>query len=296
MSALSSSASASVAPATVPVTGSGALDVRPLTGSIGAELHGIDLRDELDPATIAAIRAALDTYLVIFFRDQQIEPIDHLRFAEQMGTISVAPFGPKHPDFPQITVLDQTTPKGEGADSWHTDNTYLPAPPLGSILRAVQLPPHGGDTLWSDMYAAYEALSAPMRSMLDGLHGIHDLTRMLRIARSNGQASEALEGMQQTFPPHRHPVVRTNPKTGRKALFVSRNWVSRIEGLTERENETLLPMLFEHVRDPFFQVRFSWRPGSMAVWDNRWVQHYAVADYTDRRIMHRITLEGDVPV
>jgi taurine dioxygenase len=226
-----------------------------------------------------------------------LEPADHLRFAECMGTIDVAPFGPKHPDHPEITVLDQDAPRGQGADSWHTDNTYLPAPPLGSILRAVQLPDHGGDTLWANMYAAYEALSPPLQEMLEGLEAVHDLTRMLRIARSNGQASEALEAMQAQYPPQRHPVVRTNPATGRKALFVSRNWVSRIEGLTERENEVLLPMLFEHVRDPAFQVRFSWRPGSVAMWDNRWVQHYAVADYTGtRRIMHRITLTGDVPV
>jgi taurine dioxygenase len=273
------------------------LDVRPLTAVIGAEIHGVDLAEELDASTIDAIRSALDEHLVVFFRDQQIEPQDHLRFAEQMGTISVAPFGPKHPEFPQITLLDQKTPKGEGADSWHADNTFLAAPPLGSILRAVELPPYGGDTLWANMYAAYEALSAPMRSMLDGLSAVHDLTRMLRIARSNGQASEALEGMLLRFPPHRHPVVRTNPTSGRKALFVSRNWASRIEGLTERENETILPMLFEHVRDPSFQVRFSWRPGSIAMWDNRWVQHYAVPDYTGiRRVMHRITLDGDIPV
>ncbi|MCD9622891.1 TauD/TfdA dioxygenase family protein [Rhabdothermincola salaria] len=272
------------------------LEVRPLTTAIGAEIGGVDLRD-VDDATAAAIRTALDEHLVVFFRDQRLEPADHLRFAQRMGTIDVAPFGPKHPDHPEITVLDQDAPRGQGADSWHTDNTYLPAPPLGSILRAVQLPDHGGDTLWASMYAAYEGLSPPVQQLLDGLTGVHDLTRMLRIAHSNGQASEALDAMQAQYPPQRHPVVRTNPVTGRKALFVSRNWVSRIEGLTERENEVLLPFLFEHVRDPAFQVRFSWRPGSMAMWDNRWVQHYAVADYTGtRRIMHRITLTGDVPV
>jgi taurine dioxygenase len=273
------------------------IEVRPLSGVIGAELHGVDLGGDLDDDLIDAVRAALDEHLVIAFRDQRIGPDEHLRFAERMGTISVAPFGPKHPDHPEITVLDQVTPKGEGADAWHADNTYLPAPPLGSILRAVELPPYGGDTLWANMFAAYEALSAPLRSLLDGLEAVHDLTRMVRIARSNGQASEALEAMQAQYPPHRHPVVRTHPVSGRRALFVSRNWVSRIEGLTERENEVLLPFLFDHVRDPLFQVRFSWRPGSVAMWDNRWVQHYAVPDYTgSRRVMHRITLEGDVPV
>jgi taurine dioxygenase len=272
------------------------LQVRPLTTAIGAELAGVDLGGELDDDTVAAIRRALDEHLVIFFRDQTMGPEDHLRFARRMGTIDVAPFGPKHPDHPEITVLEQDEPKGQGADSWHTDNTYLPAPPFGSILRAVELPAYGGDTLWANMYAAYEALSTPLRAMLDELYAVHDLTRMLRIARSNGQASEGLERMQEQYPPHLHPVVRTHPQTGRKALFVSRNWVSRLDGLTERENEALLPMLLDHVRDPMFQVRFSWRPGSVAMWDNRWVQHYAVPDYTGtRRVMHRITLEGDVP-
>jgi taurine dioxygenase len=270
------------------------IEVRPLTGVIGAEIHGVDLRDELDDATVAEIRCALEEHLVVFFRDQQMEARDHLRFAAKFGEITVNPFGPKHPDHPEISVLDQTTPKGEGADAWHTDNTYLPRPPLGSILRAVQLPAVGGDTLWANMYAAYEAFSPSMRRFLDGLTAVHDLTRMLTIARSNNQATEAIDDMQRQYPPRRHPVVRTNPKTGRKALFVSRNWVSRIEGLSERENEILKPFLFDHQRDPMFQCRFSWRPGSVAFWDNRWAQHYAVPDYTgERRVMQRITIAGD---
>jgi taurine dioxygenase len=270
------------------------IDVQPLTGVIGAEIHGVDLRDDLDDKTVDAIRSALDDHLVVFFRDQKIEAADHLRFAAKFGDITINPFGPKHPDHPEISVLDQTTPKGEGADAWHADNTYLPAPPLGSILRAVQLPEVGGDTLWANMYAAYEAFSPTMQRVLDGLTAVHDLTRMLTIARSNNQATEALDEMQRKYPPQRHPVVRTNPKTGRKALFVSRNWVSRIEGLSERENEVLKPFLFDHQRDPMFQCRFSWRPGSVAFWDNRWAQHYAVPDYTGaRRVMQRITIAGD---
>jgi taurine dioxygenase len=270
------------------------IDVCPLTGVIGAEIHGVDLRDDLDHKTVDAIRDALDEHLVVFFRDQKMEAADHLRFAAKIGEITINPFGPKHPDHPEISVLDQTTPKGEGADAWHTDNTYLPKPPMGSILRAVQLPATGGDTLWANMYAAYEAFSPAMQRFLDGLTAVHDLTRMLTIARSNNQATEAIDEMQRKYPPQRHPVVRTNPKTGRKALFVSRNWVSRIEGLSERENEILKPFLFDHQRDPMFQCRFSWKPGSVAFWDNRWAQHYAVPDYTgERRVMQRITIAGD---
>jgi taurine dioxygenase len=270
------------------------IDVCPLTGVIGAEIHGVDLRDDLDDKTVDAIRDALDEHLVVFFRDQEMEAADHLRFAGKFGEITINPFGPKHPDHPEISVLDQTTPKGEGADAWHADNTYLPKPPMGSILRAVQLPATGGDTLWANMYVAYEAFSPAMQRFLDGLTAVHDLTRMLTIARSNNQATEAIDEMQKKYPPQRHPVVRTNPKTGRKALFVSRNWVSRIEGLSERENEILKPFLFDHQRDPMFQCRFSWKPGSVAFWDNRWAQHYAVPDYTGaRRVMQRITIAGD---
>ena len=203
-------------------------------------IHGVDLREDLDDANLGEFvphrRAPRD-----FFRDQQIETADHLRFARKFGDITINPFGPKHPDHQEVSVLDQKTPKGEGADAWHTDNTYLEKPPLGSILRAVQLPAIGGDTLWANMYAAYEAFSPTMQRFLDGLTAVHDLTRMLTIARSNGQATEAIDDMQKQYPPQRHPVVRTNPVTGRKALFVSRNWVSRIEGLTERENECSSP-------------------------------------------------------
>lgn len=273
------------------------LDIRPLTGVLGAEIHGIDLRERLSDETVAAVRKALDDHQVIFFREQFIEAADHLRLARQMGSVGVAPFGPKHPDFPEITVLDQQTPKGEGADEWHTDNTYMPNPPFGSILRCVVLPSVGGDTMFASMYAAYEALSTPMQAMLGEMVAVHDLTRMLTKARRNGQATEGIEEMQRRFPPRRHPVVRTNPVTGRKALFVSRNWVSHLEGLSERENEALLPFLFDHARDPLFQVRFRWAPGSIAFWDNRWVQHYGVPDYTgERRVMHRVTLDGDIPV
>lgn len=273
------------------------LEIEPVTAEIGAEVRGIDLREPLDDATVAELQAALQQHLVLFFRDQHITPAQHLAFAQRFGPISVAPFGPKHPDHPEITVLDQTTPKGEGADSWHADNTFMPEPPMGSILRAVQLPPVGGDTCFASGYAAYEALSPAMQQFLDGKRAVHDISRMLRKAIANGQATEPFEQMQRMWPPFSHPVVRTNPATGRKCLFVNGNWTARIEGLTERENDVLLPMLFEQFHSPELQVRFRWREGSIAFWDNRWVQHYGVADYSGhRRVMHRVTIEGDRPV
>ncbi|HEV8296611.1 MAG TPA: TauD/TfdA family dioxygenase [Acidimicrobiales bacterium] len=269
------------------------LDVRPVTTEIGAEIRGVDLRDELDDKTIDALKQALQDHLVLFFRDQHITPAQHLAFAQRFGRISVAPFGPKHPDFPEITVLDQITPKGEGADNWHADNTFMPEPPMGSILRGVMIPDVGGDTCFASGYAAYEGLSPALQRFVDELTAVHDISRMLRMAIANGQATEPFEQMQRTWPPHHHPVVRTNPDTGRKCLYVNGNWTARIIGLTERENETLLPMLIDHIRAPEYQCRFRWAEDSIAFWDNRWVQHYGVADYGGhRRIMQRVTLEG----
>jgi taurine dioxygenase len=272
------------------------LTVTPLTGVIGAEVTGIDLRTPLDQPTVESLRAALGRHLVLFFRDQPITPAQHLALGRHFGPISVAPFGPKHPDHPQVTVLDQTTPKGEGSDNWHTDNTFMTEPPLGSILRAVQLPSVGGDTCFASMYAAYDALSPSLRSMLEPLRATHDLSRMLRKAIANGQSSDDFDAMRRRWPPVTHPVVRTNPESGRKALFVNGQWTVFIDGLSERENAVLLPFLCDHVRSPEFQVRFHWEVDSIAFWDNRWVQHYGVADYCERRVMQRVTIEGERPV
>lgn len=272
------------------------LKVTPITGVIGAEVTGVDLRTTLDPSTADALRAALDRHLVLFFRDQDITPAQHLAFARRFGTISVAPFGPKHPDYGEMTVLDQITPKGEGSDNWHTDNTFMLRPPLGSVLRAVQIPSVGGDTCFASMYAAYDALSPTLQAMLDPLRATHDLSRMLRKAIANGQAKEDLDSMQERWPAVTHPVIRTNTETGRKSLFINGQWAVFIEGLTERENAVLLPFLTDHVRSPEFQCRFHWEPNSIAFWDNRWVQHYGVADYTERRVMQRVTIEGERPV
>jgi taurine dioxygenase len=273
------------------------LDVRPVTTEIGAEIHGIDLAQALDDKIIDALKQALQDHLVLFFREQHITPEQHLAFARRFGSVSVAPFGPKDPDFPEVTVLDQITPKGEGADNWHADNTFMPAPPMGSILRGVLIPDLGGDTCFASGYAAYEGLSPTLRASLDGRTATHDISRMLRKAISNGQATEPFEQMQKIWPPHSHPVVTTHPVTGRKCLYVNGNWTARIDGLTDRENDALLPMLIDHVRAPEYQCRFRWAEGSMAFWDNRWVQHYGVADYGGhRRIMQRVTLEGTAPV
>ena len=269
-----------------------AIEIHPLTTTIGAEIGGVDLRKPLEEDEVAAIRQALLDHLVIFFREQHLSDDEHLAFALRFGPLSIPPVVTKYQDNPAVSVLDQVNPKGEGADEWHSDNTFMAHPPRGSILRAAQLPKVGGDTCFASMYAAYDALSPPMQVFVDGLRAIHDITKPLSKGIAAGHSTLDLAKTQKQWPPVEHPVVLVHPETGRKALFVNRNSTTRIVGLTERENELLLPFLFDHVRSPEFQVRFHWQQGSMAFWDNRSVQHYAVADYTERRVMRRVTIDA----
>jgi taurine dioxygenase len=271
------------------------IEVLPVTPAIGAEVRGVDLRRSLDPATVRAIERALLDHLVLFFRDQPITPEQQIAFARHFGPIAIPPFGPKHAELPELMVLDQTSPKGEGADNWHSDNTFVREPPMGTILRAVRLPPLGGDTCFANMFAAYEALSPPIRELVGGLRAVHDLTRPLQRAIAGGHTTANLEEMQRKWPPVAHPVARTHPVSGRRALFVNGNSTTRIVGLSERENDVLLPFLVDHVRSPEFQCRFRWEPDSVAFWDNRSTQHFAVPDYSERRVMHRVTIAGEEP-
>jgi taurine dioxygenase len=271
------------------------LEIQPLTPTIGAEIRGVDLREPLDGATRRAVEQALLDHLVIFFRDQPLSPEEHVAFAKQFGEISIPPFAPKYGTKPELIVLDQVHPKDEGADAWHSDNTFMPEPPLGSILRAVELPPLGGDTCFASMYAAYEALSAPIRRLVDGLRAVHDITKPLAKGIAAGHVTADLAELQRKWPPVEHPVVRTHPVTRRRALFVNANSTTRLLGLGERENDALLPFLIDHVRSPEFQCRFRWEVNSIAFWDNRPTQHFAVPDYHQRRVMHRVTLAGDKP-
>ncbi|MDH4169144.1 MAG: TauD/TfdA family dioxygenase [Acidimicrobiia bacterium] len=266
----------------------------PITPTIGARVTGLDLRQP-DDADIEGVLEAILEHQVLCLPDQHLDPESQLAFARRLGAIDVAAFGPKHPDNPEMTVLDQTAPRGQGADAWHTDNTYLAVPPAYTILQAVQLPPLGGDTCYADMYGAWDALSAPLRALLDGLTATHDLTKTLRQAIADGNSDADLGAMQAAFPPVHHPVARTHPETGRRALFVNGNFTTAIDGLTPTESRAVLPLLLNHVGSPPFQFRHRWSDGDLLLWDNRCVQHYAVPDYTDRRIMHRLTIAGDVP-
>lgn len=274
----------------------GSLRVRPMTAAAGAEIEGVDLRHPLEPGEIETIERALGEHAVVFFRGQDIEPDQQVAFASQFGEISIPPFAPKYPPpHPELIVLDQTSPKGDGADRWHSDNTFMAEPPMGSVLKAVRLPSVGGDTCFANMVAAWDALSDGFRAMLDGLTAIHDIAGPLERGVRGGHIDLDIEALRKDWPPVSHPVARTHPVTGRKALFVNSNSTVAIEELSESESELILGYLFEHVRSPEFQCRFHWDPNSIAFWDNRLAQHYAVPDYTERRVMHRVTIAGDRP-
>lgn len=269
------------------------LRVRRITTTIGAEISGVDLGAPISDEVRDALLDALVEHHVLFFRDQDITPEAQVAFAKRFGPISYPPFAPKYGTQPEFIVLDQTSPKGEGADEWHSDNSFMAEPPMGSVLRAVQIPEVGGDTCFANAVAAYEALSPSIRSLVDGLEAVHDITKPLLKGIAAGHTTVDLAEVQAKWPPVAHPVVRTHPVTGKRALYVNRNSTTHLVGLTERENETLLPFLLDHIRSPEFQCRFTWDTNTVAFWDNRSAQHFAVPDYASRRVMNRVTIAGE---
>ena len=268
--------------------------VEKLTPVIGAEIHGVDLSEPLADETVAAIKRAYTDNLVVFFRNQK--PLDdetHVQVGRQFGTLDLSEIQPTPRPHREVLVLDQVSPKGEGADRWHRDRTYLDVPPQGSILQCVQPAEMGGDTCWASMYAAYDALSEPMQRFVDGLSALHSIQRLASYSR---KVSEVLGDRLKTWPTAVHPLVEVHPDSGRKALNVNANWTECIVGMSKAESDMLLDFLFEHVKQPEFQVRFHWNQSDVAFWDNRCCLHYAVPDYTSRRIMKRVALVGHRPV
>jgi taurine dioxygenase len=272
------------------------LDIQPLTTAIGAEVRGTDLASELDDSTVARLRRALLEHLVLVFRDQDLSIESHIEFARRFGRIKAPPVATAHGGPPEINIIDQTNPRGEGADNWHADNTYTATPPMGSLLRVVELPSIGGDTAFASMYAAYEALSPAMRELCDELTAVHDVTRSIRKAIDRGHSTANLSEIQAKLPPVEHPVVVVHPETGRRALFVNANSTVRIVGMREAESDAMLRFLFEHTKEPEFQVRVTWDTRMLVFLDNRCTQHYAVPDYRERRVLHRVAVEGAQPV
>jgi taurine dioxygenase len=268
------------------------ITVERLTPVIGAEIGGVDLGAPLAEGQLAEIRRALAEHLVIFFRDQAMTPQQHLAFGRRFGALHCHPAAPHEDELPELMTIrtDRESPRANG-ESWHTDVSCDPEPPMGSILYIRECPPEGGDTLFASMYAAYETLSERMKAHLDGLVALHDGEHVYRGLFANfGVADKA------SYPRAEHPVVRTHPVTGRKALYVNRWFTLRILGIPLAESEALLGYLYQHLEDPLFQCRFRWRPGSVAFWDNRCTQHRAMWDYWPAtRSGWRVTIRGERP-
>jgi len=273
------------------------LSATPLTPVIGALVAGVDLARPLDDADVAALTELLHRHLVLFFEGQALTPARQRDVAAHFGKLHIHPIYPHVAEVPEIIVLDTHADNLPDNDNWHTDVTFIETPPLGAILSAQRLPPTGGDTLWASGIAAFEALSAPWRKFLEGLDAEHDFVKSFPLERYSGAGErERWFEAQAKHPPVTHPVIRTHPVTGRRALFVNEGFTTRILGLNPRESEATLRFLFEHVSRPEFTLRWRWRQGDVAFWDNRVTQHYATADYLPaRRVMHRATILGDRP-
>jgi taurine dioxygenase len=273
-----------------------AFSVEPLAGALGAEISGLDLSHPLSDETILALRRAWLEHLVVFFRDQRLSPAQFLAFGRRFGEVIEYPFVkglPEHPEIIPVLKLEHERVNFGGV--WHSDTAYLDVPPMASMLVAREVPPYGGDTLFANMYLAYETLSEGMKAMLEGLVAVNSSAKAdasrTREDRMKDSAREVKKDYVAT-----HPVVRRHPETGRRALYVNVAHTVRFDGMTEDESAPLLDYLFRHQTRPEFTCRFRWRPGSLAFWDNRCAQHNAINDYAGhRRLLHRITLAGDIP-
>ena len=259
------------------------MNVEKLAPSVGARIDGVDLK-RIDAQEVSRLRALLEEHLVLFFEDQNVLGSDLDALGCKFGQLEVAPNLPAlSDDLPHVHFLDYdgNQPRGVYSDQWHSDHSFEAQPNFSSFLSAEILPPEGGDTLWASMYAAYDALSQPLKDLCDNLQAVH--------GRSDQEVREGLGVV--------HPVVRVHPRTGRRALYVNSVWTRSLVGVSKTESQAILDFLYAHCAMPDFQVRWRWTPGALAMWDNRFTQHYAILDYQSRRRMQRVTIvEGEVPL
>jgi taurine dioxygenase len=273
---------------------SGRISVQPIAGALGAEVSGVDLAD-LGDDVFAELHAAFLRHQVLFFRDQDLTREQHKAFGRRFGRLHVHPFlRPLEPEgHPEFVVLESDESRPYVAAGWHSDVTFSERPPLGSLLRCVEAPAFGGDTLWASMYAAWEALSDAMQHLLSGLVAVHDTSRTFS---REGYGRHVGGTRDRETLRAEHPVARAHPETGRRALFVNSAFTRGIRGMKPGESEALLRFLFRHIETPDFHCRFRWQKNSMALWDNRCTQHRVLADnLAPYRRMERVTIEGDRP-
>ena len=273
------------------------ITVEPISGALGAEISGVDISRPLDDRIVADIRQALLDHLVIFIHDQTLAPAQQLAFAERFGTAEEYPFVKGLDDCPLVVpLLKRENETINFGGLWHSDTTYLQAPPMATMLHAKELPPYGGDTLFANMVLAYETLSDGLKRVLDGLSAVNVAGKAAAMATRADRIRESGSISDEDTHEAVHPVVRTHPETGRKALYVNGAHTTRFDGMTEEESAPLLAYLFAHQVKPEFTCRFRWRVGSLAFWDNRAAQHNPINDYHGhRRLLHRIILAGDRP-
>ena len=268
------------------------MEVRRIAGALGAEILGVDLRKSLSIDELSVVKQAFLEHQVIFFRDQQLDPAQFMAFARRMGRPVEYPFVQGLEGFPEVIEVKKLEHERHNFGGiWHSDTAYLETPPMGSMLLAREVPPHGGDTEFASQYLAYEALSDGMQRLLDGLVAVN--------SSAKADVTRTREDRVKEYSRHyeaQHPVVRIHPETGRKALYVNVGHTLRFKDMTEAESAPLLGFLFSHQVKPEFTCRFRWQVGSLAFWDNRCTQHNPINDYHGyRRVMHRITLAGDKP-
>lgn len=284
-----------------PLNAPESIDIRPTNAVLGAEIDGVELDHPLPPETVALIRAALLKHKVLFFRAQDISLEDHARFGRYFGALEGHPVTGHVDGHPEVLVirngeyqhLNETTISFiRPVNKWHADVTFREAPSLGGVLRARELPPKGGDTLFADMEAVYADIPFFIRARLDGLTATHDILKSYGWKLNDEEKAK----LTSEHPPQSHPIVRVHPETGARSLFVNFGFTTHINGIDPKESDELLAYLFERVKTPEYQVRFTWTPNAIAFWDNRSTQHYPVADYWphDRQV-ERVTIQGDRP-
>jgi taurine dioxygenase len=266
-------------------------------GALGAFIEEVSLAEAArDAGLFAEVRAALLEHQVLFIRDQQISAQDYQTFARRFGAVEPHPAYDVVPEAPDVQILESTPERPSKIELWHTDMTFRPAPPAITLLHGQIIPPFGGDTLWASTTAAYDALSAPMRQMLDGLMAVHDFRHGFQESLAEPGGAERLAPAIAANPPVRHPVVVTHPESGRRGLYVNRLFTTRIEGLSRNESDAVLEFLYRHVVLDEFTVRLRWTAGTVAIWDNRSTQHKPVNDFWGQhRKMHRVTIVGERP-
>jgi len=271
-------------------------ELKLLSGALGAELYGVNLAKDLSNDVLKEMRRLLIEHEVIFFRDQDISHEQHKQIAHFFGPLQTHPAYGTVPDFPEITILESTAEKPTKIEKWHTDMTFREHPPMGSILRSKICPPSGGDTLWSSMTSAYEALSQPMKDFLDNLNAEHDFSHGFKESLAEPGGRERLKDAIKDNPPVIHPVIQTHPESGKKVIFVNTLFTTKIIELSADESNSILNFLYDYIKTPEFTCRFSWEPNSIAFWDNRSTQHKPVNDYfPSHRMLERITIDGNKP-